>query len=77
MGGRELGAHHFGDVTVDASQALAAVRHIVRRAGQDPAELLELLDVLGLPTTRRALNALKARAAIDEAARKQRTKETP
>lgn len=49
-----------------------------RLIGRDPlvaAELLELLDVLGLPTTRRALNALKARAAIEQAEREQCSKE--
>ncbi|WP_405558888.1 hypothetical protein OHV08_33770 [Streptomyces canus] len=55
MGGRDLEAPQLGNVTVDATQALAAVRNIARRFGQDPAGLLELFDVLGLPTTRRAL----------------------
>ena len=75
MSGRDLDSKSFGNCVIDASQALAAVRNIVRRAGQDPAELLELLDVLGLPTTRRALNALKARAAIEQAEREQCSKE--
>jgi hypothetical protein len=75
MGGRDVDTKTFGHVTVDATQALAAVRNIARRFGQDPAGLLELLDVLGLPTTRRALNLLKAQAAMEQVAREQRSKE--
>jgi len=71
MGGRDLELRNLGNVTVDASQALAAVRHIARRFGQDPAELLELLDVLGLPATAQQLRVLKARAAIEAAHRKE------
>jgi hypothetical protein len=71
MGGRDVDTKTFGNVTVDATQALAAVRNIARRFGQDPAGLLELLDALGLPTTRRGLTALKARAAIEAAHRKE------
>ncbi len=77
MGGRDLELRNLGNVTVDPVQALAAVRNIARRFGQDPDGLLELLDVLGLPTTRRGLSLLKAQAAIEEAAREQRSKETP
>jgi hypothetical protein len=75
MGGRDLELRNLGNVTVDPVQALAAVRNIARRFGQDPAGLLELLKILGLPTTRRALNVLKAKAAIEQAAREQRSKE--
>jgi alkylhydroperoxidase family enzyme len=75
MGGRDLELRNLGNVTVDPVQALAAVRNIARRFGQDPAELLELLKILGLPTTRRGLDALKARAAVDRAAREQHSKE--
>jgi hypothetical protein len=75
MGGRDLELRNLGNVTVDASQALAAVRNIARRFGHDPAGLLELLKILGLPTTRRALKVLKAQAAIEQAAREQRSKE--
>ena len=75
MGGRDLELRNLGNVTVDATQALAAVRNIARRFGQDPDGLLELLKILGLPTTRRALNLLKAKAAIEQAAREQRSKE--
>jgi hypothetical protein len=71
MGGRDVDTKTFGNVTVDATQALAAVRNIARRFGQDPAGLLELLDVLGLPTTAQQLRALKARAAIEAAHRKE------
>lgn len=49
-----------------------------RLVGRDSlvaAGLLELLDALGLPTTRRSLNALKAQAAIEQAAHAQRSKE--
>ncbi|MCX5253549.1 hypothetical protein OOK27_05100 [Streptomyces canus] len=75
MGGRDLELRNLGNVTVDPVQALAAVRNIARRFGQDPAGLLELLEVLGLPTTRRALSLLKAKAAIEQVAREQRSKE--
>ena len=74
MGGREVDTKQLGSVTVDATQALAAVRNIARRFGHDPAGLLELLAALGLPTTKRGLDALKARAAMDRAAHR---KETP
>ena len=75
MGGRDLELRNLGNVTVDATQALAAVRNIARRFGQDPDGLLELLKILGLPTTQRGLNVLKAKAAIEQAAREQRSKE--
>jgi len=75
MGGRDLELRNLGAVDVDATQALAAVRNITRRFGQDPAGLLELLKILGLPTTRRALNVLKANAAIEQVEREQRSKE--
>ncbi|MFL6096115.1 MAG: hypothetical protein ACJ71Y_11755 [Blastococcus sp.] len=75
MGGREVDTKQFGNVTVDATQALAAVRNIARRFDQDPASLLELLKILGLPTTRRGLSLLKANAAIEQVAREQRSKE--
>ena len=75
MGGRDLELRNLGNVTVDATQALAAVRHLARRFGQDPAGLLELLKILGLPTTKRGLNLLKAQAAIEQVAREQRNKE--
>ena len=72
MGGRDLELRNLGNVTVDAPQALAAVRNIARRFGQDPAGLLELLKILGLPTTKRGLNLLKAQAAIEAAHRKEK-----
>ena len=75
MGGRDLELRNLGNVTVDATQALAAVRNIARRFGQDPDGLLELLKILGLPTTQRGLNVLKAKAAIEQVAREQRSKE--
>ena len=75
MGGRDLELRNLGNVTVDATQALAAVRNIARRFGQDPAGLLELLKILGLPTTKRGLSLLKANAAIEQVAREQRSKE--
>lgn len=68
MGGRDLELRNLGAVTVDPVQALAAVRNIARRFDHDPAGLLELLKILGLPTTKRGLDALKARAALDRAA---------
>ena len=75
MGGRDLELRNLGNVTVDPVQALAAVRNIARRFGQDPDGLLELLKILGLPTTQRGLNVLKAKAAIEQVAREQRSKE--
>ena len=75
MGGRDLELRNLGNVTVDATQALAAVRNIARRFGQDPDGLLELLKILGLPTTKQGLNLLKANAAIEQVAREQRSKE--
>ncbi|MER6492627.1 hypothetical protein [Streptomyces griseorubiginosus] len=50
-----------------------------RLVAQDPliaAGLLELLDALGLPTTKRQLQVLKARADIERTAREKRSKET-
>jgi hypothetical protein len=78
MGGRDVDTKTFGSVTVDATQALAATRHCADRiAAEQPhkdtgGQLLELLDALGLPTTAQQLRALKARAAIEAAHRKER-----
>lgn len=50
-----------------------------RLVAQDPlvaAGLLELLDALGLPTTKQQLRMLQARAALERTAREQRSKET-
>ena len=80
MGGRDLELRNLGAVTVGASQALAATRHVADRiAAEQPTQdagcqLLQLLDALGLPTTAQQLRALKARAAIERAAHR---KETP
>lgn len=76
MGGREVDTGALGPVTLGAQQVLDATKHVVRRvAAENADDLLELLHTLGLPTTPQQLRVLKAKAAIDQAAHAQRSKE--
>ncbi|MDH6610235.1 hypothetical protein M2164_005870 [Streptomyces sp. SAI-208] len=89
LGNVEIGAEQALDATRHIACRVAAEnphpldddmpRLAGRLIGRDPlvaAGLLELLDALGLPTTKRQLQVLKAKAAIERTAREQRNKET-
>ncbi|MCX4809068.1 hypothetical protein OG601_46960 [Streptomyces sp. NBC_01239] len=71
--GTEVDSIGLGSTTISATQILNATRHVADRvAADDRGDLLDLLSLLGLPTTRRQLRIVKARAAIEQA-RKERT----
>jgi hypothetical protein len=76
MGGQELDGYGLGDTTLRASQVLDATVHVADRvAAQHPdtpragVELLELLQALGLPTTKKRRRQLEARRVIEQSSR--------
>lgn len=72
MGASEVDINGLGAVTLKATQILRATRQVVRLIGADDRhDLIDALAALGLPTTSRELQAVKAQAAIEQARKEQ------